>query len=353
MDNTVTEKSLLPTNGDDLFKHIVGVSPIYQSLADQQYVELSQEITNEINKDWAFFPQLRFATSQLFAGCILISGSTALLVNCVESYGRLKTVDSHHERRTTSGAHQSSFPKAVSKYGQITVCLTQDDSTTKLKIGAASCNLLVTSSTRLDKQTIANKTIETGANTSNFVPVPDTKIYMNAESLKLGRILLEDETATCIDQSYILYQLRQLRSKFYCMSTYSLCRSFSSIVSDITYRPYTIWTLCEYDSPQKIDSQSHKLSKVFQSIALLVLKNGSAAQIEVMIFQDLYSTLKDGTIKDTVEQIIKLQDNGSIEIINNMKLSNLLQILADFMTASINNSNQMASKLLSQNLYKK
>ncbi|KAI8071989.1 hypothetical protein BDF21DRAFT_401279 [Thamnidium elegans] len=49
------------------------------------------------------------------------------------------------------------------------------------------CNLLVTSSTRLDKRTITNKTIEMGPNTSNFIPQPDTRIYLNAKHLKLGK----------------------------------------------------------------------------------------------------------------------------------------------------------------------
>lgn len=115
----------------------------------------------------------------------LLSGSTASLVNCVEPYGRLKSVDAHHERRTCSSIHQSSFPKSKSKskYGQIEICLTHDDNTTKLKIGATSCNLLVTSSVRLGKQTIANKTIEMGLNTSNFIPLPDAQIYLNLANL--------------------------------------------------------------------------------------------------------------------------------------------------------------------------
>lgn len=169
LENSVTEGSSTSTNSDDLFKHIASTSPIYRHIADEEFVELSEQIVQEINKDWAFFPQLRFATSQMFAGCILLSGSTALLVNCVEPYGRLKSVDAHHERRTSSSIHQSSFPKSKSKYGQIEICLTHDDNTTKLKIGATSCNLLVTSSVRLDKQTIANKTIEMGPNT-NYSP---------------------------------------------------------------------------------------------------------------------------------------------------------------------------------------
>ncbi|KAI7890589.1 uncharacterized protein EV154DRAFT_552151 [Mucor mucedo] len=119
LENSVTEGSSTSTNADDLFKHIVSTSQIYRHIADEEFVELSEQIVQEINKDWVFFPQLRFATSQIFAGCSLLSGSTALLVNCVEPYGRLKSVDAHHERRTSSSIHQSSFPKSKSKYGQI------------------------------------------------------------------------------------------------------------------------------------------------------------------------------------------------------------------------------------------
>jgi hypothetical protein len=75
---------------------------------------------------------------------------------------------------------------------------------------------------------------------------------------------------------------------------------------------------------KKIDSHSHKRSKMVSSIASPVFKNGSAARIEVMIFHELHNTLKDGTIKDTIRQIINLQENGSIVIINNLKPSNLL-----------------------------
>lgn len=123
-------------------------------------------------------------------------------------------------------------------------------------------------------------------------------------------------------------------------------------MSNISCRPHTIWTLCEYDTPQALDSQWHKLSKMFQSITLEIFKNGLAAYIEVMLFHKLHNTLKDGTVKDAIGQIINLKVNGSIIIIDNLKLSNLLHTLADSMITSINNSNQMAAKLLSQHLYK-
>lgn len=111
VNKAATTDGSVSTNTDDLFIYIVRISPIYRHIADQQYVELTKEIAQELNKDWAFFPQLRFAASHIFTGSILLSGSTALLVNCVESYSRSKTIDSHHERRTGSTTHQSSFPK--------------------------------------------------------------------------------------------------------------------------------------------------------------------------------------------------------------------------------------------------
>jgi hypothetical protein len=90
---------------------------------------------------------------------------------------------------------------------------------------------------------------------------------------------------------------------------------------------------------------------MFQSIASEVIKNGSAAHIQVMLLHKLHDTLKNGAVKDTIGQIINLQENGTTMIINNLKLSNLLQTLADSLATSINNANQTAAKLLSQHLY--
>lgn len=106
------------------------------------------------------------------------------------------------------------------------------------------------------------------------VPLPETRIYLNAEHLQMGKLMLKDDTITCISQSYIFFQL-----------------------------------------------------------------------------QELYNTLKEGKVKDTVGEIISLQENDSVPVINNLNLSRLLHDLADSMTTSINNANHTAAKLLSQYLY--
>jgi hypothetical protein len=91
---TATQSSLF-SRTDSILDHIINTNPIYKHLFDQKYVELTMPITQLINKDWTFYPQLRYATSQIFAGAILVNQSAALLINCTESYGRSKTVDAH------------------------------------------------------------------------------------------------------------------------------------------------------------------------------------------------------------------------------------------------------------------
>lgn len=121
----------------------------------------------------------------------------------------------------------------------------------KLKIGITACNLLVTFSLRLDKNSSISHIIEISTNASHFIPTENTSIYLNTASVNLANSLMENESATSINQENCLYQLRQIRSKFHCLSTYTLCRSFGKTASDIVFRPYTIWTLYEYNSPQK------------------------------------------------------------------------------------------------------
>lgn len=69
-----------------------------------------------VNKDWAFFPQLRYAVSQLLAVAILVEQSSAILVNCIELYGRLKSTNTHYEQRLVETTHLYSYPKKECKY---------------------------------------------------------------------------------------------------------------------------------------------------------------------------------------------------------------------------------------------
>lgn len=62
-------------------------------------MELSPELCNLFNRDWEFYPQVKFATAKLFSGSILYNTNVgqAVIANTVEAYGRTKVVDSHCE----------------------------------------------------------------------------------------------------------------------------------------------------------------------------------------------------------------------------------------------------------------
>lgn len=68
-------------------------------------------MTESVNKVWTFFPQLRYAVSQLFVGAIQVEQSSAILLNCVKPYGRLKSTDARYGRRLATTMHLSSYPK--------------------------------------------------------------------------------------------------------------------------------------------------------------------------------------------------------------------------------------------------
>ncbi|KAG1089801.1 hypothetical protein G6F42_019879 [Rhizopus arrhizus] len=338
----------IATDGNVLLHHFITTSPFYKCISSHKYTELSKPICESINRDWLIFPQYRYAVSQLFAGAILIEQSSAILLNCVEPYGRLKSTDSHYERRIATAMHLSSYPEKESKYGWITVIQAQEDNTTKLKIGTTTFNLLATSSLRLGKS--SSLSIQIGPNTSHFTPTQNTSIYLDVTSIQLANLLIENESVTSINQETYLYQLRQVRSKFHCLSTYTQCRSFSSIARNIAFRPYTIWTLYEYDTPQKTNSQAKMLSSIFQIIACSVIRNGPSARVNVSCFKNVKDQLKDNVTKNTLAQIVQLEEDGFIAIINNSELNSLLQPLADSMSTSIKDANLNAAKLLEKSL---
>ncbi|KAI9470856.1 MAG: hypothetical protein EXX96DRAFT_370898 [Benjaminiella poitrasii] len=136
---------------------------------------------------------------------------------------------------------------------------------------------------------------------------------------------MENELATFINQETCLYQLRQVRSKFHCLSTYTQCRSFSSIARNIAFCPYTIWTLYEYDIPQKTNSQAKMISSIFQTIACSVIRNGPSARVNVNCFKNVKDQLKDNVTKSILARILELEEDGFITVIDNFELSSLLQ----------------------------
>ena len=99
----------------------------------------------------------------------------------------------------------SFFPKEQPNCRRINIVTTHEDGATKLKIGTTVSNLLVTSSIRIDKNSITKNIVEVGSTTSNFTATNDTKINLNMESLRLGKVFAEDGSTTYIDVGNYCY----------------------------------------------------------------------------------------------------------------------------------------------------
>lgn len=68
---------------------------------------------------------MRYCTSQLLAGAILVEGRTAILLNTIEPYSRDSLLDAHHEKKLSG--FTSSFPCLSGQYGYLFQGLFEED----------------------------------------------------------------------------------------------------------------------------------------------------------------------------------------------------------------------------------
>jgi hypothetical protein len=74
-----------------------------------------------------------------------------------------------------------------------------------------------------------------------------------------------------IDEHDVLYQLRQLRSKFDSESTYFCCSAAGAMTNDHACRPCTVFTLADYDNGH--DASDGRIGySLFREIAISVIQ---------------------------------------------------------------------------------
>ncbi|KAI8083236.1 uncharacterized protein B0P05DRAFT_488814 [Gilbertella persicaria] len=151
---------------DVLLTFLMKNSSMASLLKNETYHELNDLHLKKADSDWPTNQEARYAVSQMFAGCILLDGTKAILINCVEPYGRKKRIDPHYERYSKDDCN-SSIPDSNCYHKQVCVKLFESDNSDKLVIGLFSCNLLVTSSCTLSN----NPVICVGPSTNSFTPV--------------------------------------------------------------------------------------------------------------------------------------------------------------------------------------
>ncbi|KAG1458111.1 hypothetical protein G6F46_002123 [Rhizopus delemar] len=293
--------------------------PYSQQFLHHQYTKMNHNLCTFLNQDWPEYPQMRYACSRFLAGMIMLDTSSGktIVVNCVEVYGRRRTVDSHSIR---------------------------DVDGTKLILGTKTFNGLITSSLRLDKSndpeigpTTSSSCLETSVKSFN------TQLFIKESAWHAASESAINENTKVISSYDSLFQLRQLRTRFQHQSTYIRCRSFNEPADDLTTLPYTVFTLADWDNDG--DDAEYRLgSQLIQSVALVVIRSEETkpptlAKQKVSAMRSKLK--KDGAVCKVFDSIIGqyATDIETIHIIGNRVLNEGLQKLANLLASPITKSN--------------
>ncbi|KAI9015246.1 hypothetical protein CLU79DRAFT_724982 [Phycomyces nitens] len=310
-------------SSDSIVEHIKSTSQAAKKLSTTRHEEFTLEHSNILSRDWLEYPQLRYCGSQMLVGAILVDGQNSILLNTVEPYSRDPLLDAHYERLSPD---QSSFPETPGIYGFLSICLIDTQDGKKLIIGTRTCNFLVTSSMRLDVHSV-----NLGPSTTHFTPTNKTRLFLDKTSLDTVKPMLKNETVNECQQMPILYQLRQLRSKFDRLSTYTKCRASSSFTSHPFLQPTTIWTLSSQNGSTLINLSQEKIGAlIFRTIAIQVCKAGAHASLDRVAVDEIVALANDTSISAILTSIQGLfDDQEKIDIIGNAALNSQLTDLAN------------------------
>ncbi|KAG1456420.1 hypothetical protein G6F46_002310 [Rhizopus delemar] len=317
-------------------------------LQQRQYIELSDELCRLANHDWRYHPQIKYFVAQLFAGAILFNTDNhqAVILNAIEAYGRKKTVVIHREQFGVKKgtAIDTSLPPAFkTRYTDVWPTTLNTSDGKKLVIGTQSCNLLVTSSLRLDKE---DKPC-LGATTMNFdlcgkVESLTCAIYLDSESVTRSLALGNDPTARCISNIDYVYQMRQLNSKYNDTTTYFLTRCSSHFARSHATQPYTMFTLADCNSTRSPGAT------LFNTISCDVLESDNSAKLDKELIFELQAA-STGRMKEIMDSIAIMFDKKQhIPIMKNTKFSKHLENLAVLLHPYLANANKSTQTAILQ-----
>ncbi|KAF9995673.1 hypothetical protein BGZ79_010608 [Entomortierella chlamydospora] len=318
--DTVRNSMPVPVAG---LEYVMSLSPYKSKIRRRKFIEMEQKFSELLNTDWVVRPQLRFVCPKIPAGSILLNtrNGEAVIVNCIEGYGRKKMIDAHHEPfliKKGVATMTSLPPSEETRYRNVWPLTMNSADGEKMVVGTKSFNGLVTSSLRLDKvdsPSLGGTTLSFMLNDSTDSQA--TKIFLDEESVHEALEIANDSNAWCVSKEDALEQLRQVRSKFDSASTYFLCRASGSITNEHNMMPYTVFTLANSDSLQK--GSGYGAAVLFNTIGENVIRHGSEATLTK---KNVESSLKlcgtEGKIVEILNNIKKLFEDGeTIEILNN------------------------------------
>lgn len=188
---------------------VLASSPYSKLIRQRQYVELSSAMCKLLNQDWEFHPQMRCFMAKIFSGAIMhnTGKGQAIMVNTVEAYGRTKHVDGHRE---TFGRLKDTVVDTSPR---------RQSTQNILTFGLIACtqvsNVLITSSMRLDARVKPYVgSINMSFRLSSTVDSLCVRLHLDSVCLEEALAILESPDTSCLSSFNMIYQLRQIRSKF-------------------------------------------------------------------------------------------------------------------------------------------
>lgn len=220
---------------------------ISQYLTKRHYTELNKDMIEILNQDWKIKPSQRFIAARALIGSIIIDTENhrGLLILALEVYGRDPDIDSQAEQRSSTGSTRQSTSVPSLGYNDFEICTMHQTEgrniSIKLILGTHPFNALVTASTHIDN--LVDQP-ECGPNTVNFAVPPQShlkyKLYLDSQSWSDSLTLDKKTNLNSIYSHSRLMQLRQLKTRFHEIDTYSSSRS--SLFHGYLLQPTTVFT---------------------------------------------------------------------------------------------------------------
>ncbi|KAG2227232.1 hypothetical protein INT45_008476 [Circinella minor] len=316
------------------FAHLIHSSPLRDILLERHYFEVNHEVCQMLNADWEHAPHIKYACAQVLAGCILVNekAGQAVLVNTLEVYCRLRSVDIHRELSNQHG----SLPPPTSYYENVCPCVLTTSDGEKLTIGTQTMNALITSTIRLDikEEPKVGPTTCTADFRSKTI-----KIYIDHGSWEKAVKISKNTITRQLEQFNLTSQLRQIRSQFHHPSSYYLIRASSFLAMPFSCQPLSVFTFENHEHGNNKTNAHEKASmiasRLFKLIAHQVLSTTKPSLSKAQVNQ-LASQCATGKVRDILVNISSsLTDADDILILHNRELNNSLTQLASLMSSDI------------------
>ncbi|KAI7894762.1 uncharacterized protein EV154DRAFT_414677 [Mucor mucedo] len=281
----------------------IGEFGAYSSyLSKRYYIDLTKDIIELLNQDWEINPSQRFISATALIGSVIIDTENhrGLLILALEVYGRDPDIDSHAEQRSSTGSTLQSTPVPSVGHNDFEICTMRQTEgsnvSIKLIFGIHSFNALITASARIDS--VVHQP-ECGPNTVHLGVSPNSQLKYN---LYLDSESWSDFLALDKKTDLQLMQLRQLRTRFHKLDTYSASRS--ALFHGYLQQPMTVFAYGKNTTSINSGSLS---SRFLTMLATSVMRDGQNAHLGKVNVENLLTEFnKETKAKRVIQRVLEL-----------------------------------------------